>query len=115
MAYGQGVLKKDGSVIEYHGTEIKKLIVNEGVTGIGGSLCYNLPYLKSVFLPESVTKIGTGCFAECTSLQEVTMPSNLNHIGTSTFENCKNLKEILLLRMHLKDAAYLKQSIFLEM
>ena len=119
MAYGQGVLKKDGSVIEYHGTEIKKLIVNEGVTGIGGSLCYNLPYLKSVFLPESVTKIGTGCFAECTSLQEVTlpsnlqtiaydvfkncyslqkvtMPSNLNHIGTSTFENCKNLKEILL-------------------
>ena len=119
VAYGQGVLKKDGSVIEYHGTEIKKLIVNEGVTGIGGSLCYNLPYLKSVFLPESVTKIGTGCFAECTSLQEVTlpsnlqtiaydvfkncyslqkvtMPSNLNHIGTSTFENCKNLKEILL-------------------
>ena len=75
MAYGQGVLKKDGSVIEYHGTEIKKLIVNEGVTGIGGSLCYNLPYLKSVFLPESVTKIGTGCFAECTSLQEVTLPS----------------------------------------
>ena len=61
MAYGQGVLYKDGSVIEYHGTEIKKLIVNEGVTGIGGSLCYNLPYLKSVFLPESVTKIGYRC------------------------------------------------------
>ena len=56
VAYGQGVLKKDGSVIEYHGTEIKKLIVNEGVTGIGGSLCYNLPYLKSVF-PVSYTHL----------------------------------------------------------
>ena len=48
-----------------------KLIIQEGVTSIGGYAFYNCGALKSVTIPDSVTSIGEDAFSGCTGLTEI--------------------------------------------
>ncbi|MDE6713807.1 MAG: leucine-rich repeat domain-containing protein [Lachnospiraceae bacterium] len=99
--------------------QIGCVIVDEGITSIGGAafmgcrgmteivLPSSLTYiydraffgcssLMQINLPESVTSIGKSVFYGCSSLREITLPDNITSIGESAFENCSDLTKITL-------------------
>ena len=68
-----------------------KLIIQEGVTSIGGYAFYNCGALKSVTIPDSVTSIGDDAFNGCTGLTSVTIPNSVTNIGGYAFNGCTGL------------------------
>ena len=71
-----------------------KLIIQEGVTSIGGYAFYNCGALKSVTIPDSVTSIGYDAFSFCTSITSVTIGSGVTRIRPGAFGDCTSLREI---------------------
>ncbi len=67
--------------------DIKKVVVNEGITGIGGSAFDGCTELSVVTLPKSLTSIGFYSFANCTSLKNITIPKNVTESGGNCFTN----------------------------
>ena len=51
--------------------EIKRIVINNGVTSIGNSAFLDCISLTSVTIPNSVTKIGEHAFQGCSSLSEI--------------------------------------------
>ena len=47
---------------------LKKIIIPEGITSIGGDAFFNCTNLISTAIPNSVTSIGDGAFSDCSSL-----------------------------------------------
>ncbi len=94
------------------GTNVTRIFVEEGVTGIGAYALYgseiweaSLPstltaigqsafrnsQLQTIVLPEGVTAVAAGTFAGCTSLTNVSFPTSLTMIGDNAFNGCTNL------------------------
>jgi hypothetical protein len=76
--------------------EIKKVIINEGITDIGSGFFGGCENLISVTIPNSVTHIGTCAFMGCKSLASITIPDSVTNIGMCAFEGCKGLGEIII-------------------
>ena len=77
-------------------TDIKKIIIKDGITWIGDKFFYGCINLKTVFLSDSVIEIRNYAFANCTSLQEINIPDTLQTIDTYAFEGCVGLESITL-------------------
>lgn len=98
---------------------IKKVIVQGGVTSIGNYAFYNCTSLNSITIPNSVTYFGQsifeGCscltsitipdgvtlildysFSRCTGLTSITIPDNVTYISQDAFSGCSNLSSINL-------------------
>lgn len=99
--------------------QIKKVVIEEGITHIGNyafSSCY---YIQSIELPEALTGIGEFAFENCTSLTSISIPDSVTSIGqyafsgtalksvvipesvvildtNSMFMNCKELESVIL-------------------
>lgn len=78
------------------GTEIRKVIVEEGVTALGDDAFYYCKSLSEVQLPDSLTVIGDGAFYTCEALTSVTVPKNVEKIEMSAFARCTNLETVSL-------------------
>ncbi|MBQ7629831.1 MAG: leucine-rich repeat protein, partial [Selenomonadaceae bacterium] len=73
---------------------IKKVIIEEGVTSIGGrafEYCYSL---QSVEFSKSVTEIAKEAFFYCKSLTKINLPVNLVTIGERAFRGCYRLEKV---------------------
>ena len=68
-----------------HKTDIKKVVINNGVTSIGYCLFLYCSNLTEVSIPNSVTSIGGGAFYQCPSLKNITLPNSVTSIGTDAF------------------------------
>ena len=79
-------------------SQIKMVIVEEGVQAIGDYWFYNCTNCVSVELPDSLVKIGAGCFQGCSSLLNITIPENCCEYYNNTFYNCTKLKWAVLPR-----------------
>ncbi len=77
-------------------TEIKKVVINSGVTSIGSCLFYECSNLSEVSIPNSVTSIGNDAFDGCTSLTNITLPNSVTSIGRGAFANCTSLTNITI-------------------
>ena len=75
---------------------IKKAIVEEGITSLGGGAFANCYRMETVSLPESLKELGLATFATCCSLTEIDLPENLEKIGIACFGACYGLKEITI-------------------
>lgn len=76
--------------------DIKKVLIKQGVTGIGEwafGYCRNL---FSITLPESVTSIEDRAFYDCSSLTSIILPESLTSIGDWAFYNCSTLTSITI-------------------
>ena len=57
---------------------------------------YNNSNVKKVVIEDGVTSIGNSAFNECISLTSITIPDSVTSIGSYAFYNCKNLTTISL-------------------
>ena len=74
---------------------IKRVVIENGVTSIGGYAFSGCTGLTSVTIPDSVTSIGYYAFSGCTGLTSVTIGSGVTSIGEGAFSGCTGLKEVI--------------------
>ena len=74
--------------------EIKKIIIQSGVTTISPGAFLGFSNVSSVSIPEGITSIGDSAFGNNKSLTKVKLPDSLEKIGFFTFAGCEGLKSI---------------------
>ena len=76
--------------------EIKKVIVEEGVTSIGWNAFRLLPNLESVEIADSVSYIGDWAFAYNDNLKDISFGSGLQSTGIEVFSGCDSIERVVL-------------------
>ena len=76
------------------GELISKLIIPDGVTGIGDDAFAYCKSLTEVVIPNSVTSIGNEAFYGCSNLTSVTIGNGVTNIGDKAFSSCSSLTAI---------------------
>ena len=75
-----------------HSSQIRKVVIGDGVTSIGSCAFWNCGVLSAEISP-SVTTIGNSAFRG-SSMISITIPSNVKTIGDSAFQQCQNLSSV---------------------
>ena len=75
-------------------TSLTSVTIPGSVTSIGEYAFYYCEALTSVTIPNSVTSIGTFALKDCTSLTSVTIPDSVTSIGSSAFYGCSSLTDV---------------------
>lgn len=73
--------------------DIRKIIIENGVTTIGDGVFYDCENLKSIKIANSVKSIGDRAFYRC-GMESVVIPNSVKYVGHNAFSRCKSLKEI---------------------
>ena len=73
--------------------QIKKVIIDTGITTISEGTFSDYRNLKNVILPNGVTKIEDEAFGDCISLEKVNLPDSLVTLKRA-FPNCRELNNI---------------------
>ncbi len=77
-------------------TEVKKVIIENGITSICDDAFKDFSDLASITIPDSVTRIGKSAFYGCNSLTNIAIPENVSIIGDSAFGGCEGLTSITI-------------------
>ena len=97
---GEGAMKDynsdDNPSPVYNNSDVKKIVIEDGVTSIGAYAFYDCSSLTSITIPSIVTSIGNSAFDGCRSLKSITIPDSVTSIGNSAFEACNSLSSITL-------------------
>lgn len=88
--YIDGIRVTDNTYGTYY-TSIKSVVVNFGVTSIGGCAFYGCSSLTSITIPSSVKSIGYCAFYYCSGLTSITIPSSVTSIEGYAFYGCSSL------------------------
>ena len=75
---------------------VKKLVVNSGITYIGGWAFSGLEQLASVSLPDTLEYIGWSAFRECASLTSIVIPEGTKYLYGDAFIGCTSLRSVKL-------------------
>lgn len=75
---------------------VKTIIIESGVTSVGGWAFNHFTNLTSVTLPPTVNKIELYAFYNCESLTNFTIPNGVTIVGAQAFDRCKNLTSITI-------------------
>ena len=84
----------DKTAWKKYSDQIKKVIIQEGVTSIGIQAFRGCDRIVSVSILGSVTKIGSEAFRGCSSLKNIIIPGTIVIIENQTFMDCSSLNEI---------------------
>ena len=76
--------------------QIRKVVLEEGVTTVANSAFYECYNLAEVILPDSLTTIGYSAFYKCTSLTSITIPVGVTKINSDVFWGCNSLEQIIV-------------------
>ena len=74
--------------------KIKKVIIEKGVTNIGGNAFQGYINLAEVHISKTVKKIGYSAFQGCTALTKIDIPNSVIFVGSSAFAGCRKLQEV---------------------
>ena len=77
-------------------TNIRKIIIPDSVTSIGGGAFYKCRGLTNVTIGNSVMSIDAWAFYGCSKLTSVIIPDGVTSIGASTFSCCNELTSIVI-------------------
>lgn len=72
-------------------SEIKSILVQHGVTGLGKNCFVGLNQVTAVTLSYTVQKIGYSAFNSCTALPSIGLPPSVTYIGDRAFMYCQSL------------------------
>lgn len=76
---------------------ITAVVIEEGVTGrISKQAFPQASNMRSVVIPEGITYIGSSAFYKCTSLTEVILPSTVENIRGTAFSTCTALQTVTI-------------------
>ncbi len=93
---GSGDMFKSGigdSPFRYN-SDIKKVVIDEGVTNIGYEAFRACSNLASIKVSNSVTSIGDYAFCECSRLTSIEISNSVTSIGDYVFADCYSLDNI---------------------
>ena len=76
--------------------QIKKAVVNKGITYVGTYAFRDCAELTSVSLPAGLEEMGSSVFRCCESLTSITIPAGVTSIGGDFFYGCASLKSVTL-------------------
>ena len=77
-------------------SNIKHIVVEDGIISIGQELFCNFKNIKTVILPNSLKRIDTWAFTYCQSLESIVIPEGVTEMGVDVFDGCSGLKSISL-------------------
>ena len=77
-------------------SNMRVVILNDGLQKIGDWAFLKCTSLESVTLPSTLTEFGSDAFKSCSNLREVTLNNGLQQIGGRVFRDCTSLKSIKL-------------------
>lgn len=80
----------------YKNTEIKKLIIGEGITDIGDHCFSNLAALTDIEFPSTLETIKFYSFGYCSALTELSFPDSVTTLYGSSFGYCTSLQKITI-------------------
>ncbi len=83
----------DDSSPFYNNSNIKSVIIENGVTRVGNFAFYNCNDLISIDIPDSLTSIGNYAFSSC-GLKNIEIPENVSDIDYCAFYNSTSLEDI---------------------
>lgn len=88
----------EGTVlVSYTGTDENIVIPDDlGITEIGEKAFFKKSNIKTVVIPDGVKTIGAFAFAHCSLLISVSVPDSVNVIENSVFCNCFSLKYVTI-------------------
>ncbi len=78
----------------YENKNIKKIIIENGITSIGNAAFADCENLISVDLPYGITRIGEDSFNSCYNLLDLKLPDSVTDIGDMAFWFCEKLDSI---------------------
>ena len=73
---------------------IRHIVMEAGVTSIGGGAFRDLDGLQDIVIPSTVTRIGGWAFDRTTAIKSITLPEGLTIIDDSTFSDCQSLASV---------------------
>lgn len=76
-------------------SQMKHIVLPEGIVSLGKDCFRNSQHLESIRLPETLKYIGDGCFYDCHALSSITIPENVEKIGKAVF-SLTALKDVYL-------------------
>lgn len=74
-----------------YNTDLKTIIIPDGVSYIGYRAFYGCENLETVMLPSTIQQIEDEAFAYCTSLAQINLPDSLYYAGENIFTGCDML------------------------
>ena len=72
-------------------TDIRQVVIKNGITGISYSAFENCTNLESVEFPSSVTSISMDAFSGCENLSYIALQNGLKKIGYGAFSECRRI------------------------
>lgn len=75
-------------------SQIKRVVISEGVTSIGDNAFKGCEELRTIVLPSSIETIGRECFYWCVKLDSISLPPGVNVISIGAFSGCYTMKSI---------------------
>ena len=91
-----GWVDSDFAPWKTYSNTINKVVIQPGVTSIGGHAFSKCKNLTSITIPEGVTSIGISAFLDCFNLTSITIPKGVTSIELSTFQGCSSLTSITI-------------------
>ena len=97
---GTGTMKNyndtDNPSPAYKNLNVKKVVIEDGVTSIGKYAFWYCKNLTSITIPDGVTSIGRAAFDNCHSLTSITIPESVTNIENYAFEWCSSLSNVTI-------------------
>jgi fibronectin type 3 domain-containing protein len=87
-----------GSPFYENRKNIKRAIIEPGITEIGSYAFYYTSWLEEVSLPDTLVAIGESAF-DCSGLNEIHIPTSLKRIGAAAFSAAYDLRYVYITDM----------------